>query len=205
VAAIALVPLGKHRYALLEKESDDRAAHADAGAVSIAYLERRGRAWRRLGAWREIAWGGESGGSDLKAEVRRGLGRDPVLVVRGSHLGQGYLTESAVIVRLGFDRPTALGRIPLGADNTGGADEGSREYHYKARLARAAPPVLLKVEQFGWTAPRLDGPRRPYRQSIAFLLEGGCLKPVGAPPLLDAEWPGSQPEDCTATAPPAAP
>ena len=56
VEPVALVRLGHRRFALVEKESSPSAPHAIAGAVSIAYVQRLRHGWRRLGAWREIAW-----------------------------------------------------------------------------------------------------------------------------------------------------
>lgn len=205
VVPVALVPLGHRRFALIEKESSPTAPHAVAGAVSIAYVRRLRRGWRGLGDWREIAWNGESGGENLRVIVRRDLARDPVVLVTGSHLGQGDLTESAVVVRLGQKRPVALGRIPLGASNIGSGDPN--EYDYHARVRRGAAGALLSVSYRGWTGPRREGddqeaPRfkRPYRQTIRFVLRRGCLHAAGRAHTPDVDF-GVLREDCTATAP----
>jgi hypothetical protein len=204
VEPVALVPLGHRRFALVEKESSRTAPHAVAGAVSIAYVQRLRRGWRRLGDWHEIAWNGESGGDNLRAVVRRDLGRDPIVLVTGSYLGQGDLTQSAVVVRLGQKRPVALGRIPLGASNIGSGNPN--EYDYRARVHRGTGAALLKVTYRGWTGPRKDGedqeaPRfkRPYRQTIHFALRRGCLHAVGGARTPDVDF-GVERADCTATA-----
>jgi hypothetical protein len=204
----ALVPLGGGRFALLEKETTQGGGHAAAGAASIAYLDRRGGAWRKFGDWREIAWNGESGGGNLQVVVRRDLGRRPLVLVTGSHLGQGYLTESAVVIRLDAERPVALGRIPLRADNTGSG--GPNEYHYAAQVSRGGDGALLSVNYRGWTGPREVGGDRlehpdptaeiPYRKTLRFVLKGGCLAAVGGARVPDVDF-APQPRDCTASAP----
>jgi len=206
VRPVTLVPLGHGRFALVEKETTEFGAHAAAGAASIAYLEKQHGRWRRLGNWPEIAWNGESGGDNLRTVVRRDLGRDPVVLATGSYLGQGDLSETAVVVRLGRDKPVALGRIPLGASNIGSASPDEHDYH--AHVSRGHGGAMLEVTYRGWTGPRKDSDheepdpkfRRTYRQIIRFVLRDGCLAPVGGarPPELDF---GPDPRDCTATAP----
>lgn len=205
VEPVALVPLGHRRFALIQKESSPAAPHAVAGAVSIAYVQRLRHGWRRLGAWHEIAWNGESGGGNLRAVVRRDLGPDPVVLVTGSYLGQGDLTESAVVVRLGQKRPVALGRIPLGASNIGSGNPN--EYDYRARVRRGGAGALLSVNYRGWTGPRKEGDteqpdpkfKRPYRQTIHFVLRRGCLHAADGARTPDVDF-DIQREDCTATA-----
>jgi hypothetical protein len=205
VEPVALVPLGHRRFALVEKESSRAAPHAVAGAVSVAYVRRLRHGWRRLGAWHEIAWNGESGGGNLRAVVRRDLGPDPVVLVTGSHLGQGDLTESAVVLRLGQKRPVALGRIPLSASNVGSGDE--QEYDYRAHVARGHGKALLSVDYRGWTGVRkgeTEDPephtKRTYRKTIHFVLKGGCLHAAGGARTPDVDFEVER-EDCTATAP----
>jgi len=203
VEPVALVPLGHRRFALVEKESSRAAPHAVAGAVSIAYVQRLRHGWRRLGDWHEIAWNGESGGGNLRAIVRHDLGPDPVVLVTGSHLGQGDLTESAVVVRLGPKRPVALGRIPLGANNVGSGD--ADEYDYRAHVIRGSGKAVLNVRYHGWTGVRKGDTEEPqarhsYRKTIRFVMRRGCLHAAGGARTPDVDFDVER-RDCTATAP----
>jgi hypothetical protein len=206
VEPVALVPLGHRRFALVEKESSRSAPHAVAGAVSIAYVQRLRHGWRRLGAWHEIAWNGESGGGNLRVVVRHDLGPDPVVLVTGSHLGQGAFTQSAVVVRLGQKRPVALGRIPLGANNVGGGLPD--EYDYRARVIPSHGKGFVSVTYRGWTGVRKSEDseepdpktKRPYRTTIHFVLRRGCLHAAGGARTPDVDFEVER-QDCTATAP----
>jgi hypothetical protein len=183
----ALEPLGGGLYALIEADTNGHAAHVYAGAASVYYVARRGQGWRVVGKWPQIAWGGESGGQGLRLTVRRDLGPTPMLVVSGRHMGQGFGTESAVIVRLDPTAPRVLGRAPLGADDTGAGSDRLPQYSYSARIAAGWANAVTIVYD-GWTAPPSGRPRTPLHRVVTFRVIEGCLRPTGAWQVPDVEW-----------------
>jgi|GEM_PF-6276226 len=197
VTALALEPLGRNRFALITREVAHTGGHAAAGAVSVGYLERRSRGWRRVGNWREIAWAGESGGGNLTIAVRRDLGATPLLLVNGSHLGQGYLDGTAVIVRLARDGPKVLGRIPTFARYDGSPSDVLETFSYRSRIVPTARRALFEVRYAGWEEPSAGAPRRPFRARARFSIRDGCLA-IETPVALPGERPSPEPEDCPA-------
>jgi hypothetical protein len=194
----ALIPLGGGKAALIVKESRERGAHASPGAVAVAYLRRENGHWRVLGNWPEVAWAGQSGGDNLTFVVRRDLGRDPILLVNGFYFGQSQLSASSVLVRLGPEKPTAIGRIPTAGDNTTGHFISVGSYKYASRIVSARAPALAVVHYSGFTGPPGKPARTPFRVEARIVLRDGCAVPTASVSLPDEPWTGSDPEDCSA-------
>lgn len=194
---IMLTPLGGGRFALIVKESRKDDAHAAAGAVSVAYLQKRQGRWRALGNWPEIAWAGQSGGDNLTLEVRRDLGPAPLLFVRGFYVGQSQLNADATMVRLEANAPVTLGRIPTaGQFPMDGFRSLQPSYRYTSRVGQAKPPAVFAVRYEGVTGPPGRPPNQAFRRTATFIVRDGCLRATRAVALPDAPQPWTMGERC---------
>jgi hypothetical protein len=193
---VGLESLGQGRFALVVRETNGSSAHAQSGAVTLVYLQKVAHGWSKIGSWKEIAWGGESGGGNMTITVRRDLGPDPMMLVSGSFMAQGFEDDGAQVVRLTADKPVNLGRVPIEADDTGsGSPIATWRYH--AQIRPAAGPALFSITYDGWTAPPAkDQPRTPFHQEARVVMRDGCLAPIEPLKLPDRLWTGGRGPEC---------
>ena len=173
----SLIALGHERYALLAVENEALAAHAEPGAVSIAYLTRRPSGWDVERTWPEFAWVGNDGHASDGVSQQRVRGRRLVFIAN-NYVGQGERTITDVVIQLGPDAPRFLGRIPA----AGRLEEGCcRRWIYSSRIG---PPQrdgdLVSVRYVGWTAASGDARRTRFATRTDFAVTSAGLAPTSA-------------------------
>ena len=109
----SLVDLGSGRYALIVREQEAMASHADPGALGVAYLQRTAGGWRLERRWDELAWTGDDG-NPADRTLARGAA-PPLLVAIERQVHQGEFTKTAWVIALAPDAPRLVGFHPIEA------------------------------------------------------------------------------------------
>jgi len=174
-----LVPIGAGRYGLVVLETDELGAHSDPGAIGVAYLRKTGSEWSLEWVWPEFAWIGNTGHPADGTQVLRFM-PVPTVALSSQYVGQGQLSTTAWIVRLGARGPALLGSVPLGGElEPDNGCDSCQFYAYKARFAPAghAGDVL----SVAYAGRMLVGKRwTPFRQRTDYRESAGELKPTRA-------------------------
>jgi hypothetical protein len=202
---VALVPVGAGRFALIVRQANGMLAHGAVGAASIAYVERlpagAKTGWRCVGAWRQIAFNGETGGEGMTLKVRRDLGPRPLVFMDAPTMFTGDGEDDVVVIRLDRDRPVPIGRISLQSSDEDALDSRFARHRYSGRIVPATAPALFAVRYAGWRAEAGSEVKRPFRGSMTFGLSRGCLAALGQAPAPEIKPSYTTPEDCALARP----
>ena len=201
VAPVALTAVGRGRYALIIRETNGRLPHSAVGAASVAYVERApiretGLGWRKIGLWPQIALNGDSGGEELKLEVRRDLGARPLLFVSGRTLATGDAANDAIVIRLDPESPTPIGRISLLGSNEDAVGKRFARHSYRGRVVPTKAPDLFAVQYDGWRAAAGSAVKQRFHGTVSYRLRAGCLTATGPLPAPEVKVDYSAPSDC---------
>ena len=169
-----LVDLGCGGYALVAREVDEDAPHADPGALAIAYLSLTRSGWAVRRVWPEAVWAGNSGepADALSVVAARGA---PMLVASNEYTGQGQTSDTGWLIRLAPEGPLFLGRFPIGGNLDQDVCAPCLKYHYAGHVEPPSEPgAVISVGYTGWaeTAP---GVRAPVRVTAEFVARRGRL------------------------------
>jgi hypothetical protein len=185
-----LVDLGQGRYALIALETNAAGSHAEPGAISIAYLDRRAGGWRLQREWREFAWIGDSGHAadrfqNLTSPPNATSSAAPIAfaIKQGVWQGEAFVTAWAIVLSPGG--PRLAGHVSAGgelmADN--GCDLATcGAWRYAATIQRpTAPGALFSVAYRGWRQAPGRRRRTPIRAVTNYVERKGAL--VAEPPV----------------------
>jgi len=202
VAPIALVPVGGGRFALIIREANGMLSHSAVGAASIAYVQRlpakAAARWRVVGAWRNIALNGESGGQGMTLKVRYDLGSRPLVFMDGPTMFTGDGEDDVIIIRLDRDKPVPIGRISLQSSNDDALDESFARHRYSGHIVPAKAPALFGVRYEGWRTAAGSEVKHPFHGLVPFGLSRACLAALGPAPAPEIKPSYTAPEDCAA-------
>ncbi len=195
-APYALITLAPGREALIVKETNGFDSHGAEAAATVIYFSGAPGGSKVTGRFEHIAWAGENGGRDASFQIRRDLGTDPIVLMRGQTTFQGERRDDTAIIRLGPDKPLALGWINLLEDNQD--DVSDHLISYRGEIIPAAAPAVLAVRYRGWTAASEKAPHKPFNLIVPFTVRDGCIVPVQAVKLPDSELSARLGPDCKA-------
>jgi hypothetical protein len=172
-----LAPLGGDRFALVVSEDDfGNSYHAERGAISIAYLERRGDRWRLIRRWDELAWTGNSGYAADEMQVQHFPGQAPLLFATSSYLANGQQTRTAWTIRLTARGPQLLGDAPVGGSVETEGREAAQGWDYNGRIG---PPRTkngaFSVTYRGWIDQTPTDARKPITVTVDYVAKAGAL------------------------------
>jgi hypothetical protein len=173
----SLTPIGHGSYSLVALEQDVVGAHADPGAVAVAYLRRRGAGWQVERVWPELAWIGNTGNPGAVVAQPQ-YGGQRLVILRSDFLGQGQRTMTDWIVRLSPDAPRLIGAVPAGGALQDGCEACSHYAYASVVRAPRRRGDLISVDYAGWSIPA--GAAHPIRFTARddFALVGASLAPT---------------------------
>ncbi|MGI4792787.1 MAG: hypothetical protein ACRYG8_01635 [Janthinobacterium lividum] len=184
-----LIPLDRHRWALIIREIDKNAGATGPGSYSVAYLHEESGVWTAEHVWWELSFVGAAGEPGDDGEEVRHFRKRPFFFSTQKWCGDGECSGSIDAIALNADGPVALPSILGGAAYPSGA--GDRAFldscqRYAITASIGAPSTragLFSVTYRGWTAPmHRRQPKSWFRTRVDYVHEqkdDGMFRQIG--------------------------